>query len=140
MAIIRDTKDLGAFVRRIRKARGYTQAQLAELAGVGVVYVSHLENGKETAEVGKALHLLQLLSVDLRAIDRQNPNEDALDSDGSTNEQTMQGMPSIPSKDKIPALPALLGAEGKAHITAADQAFWYHPKKHESPGSLREDA
>ncbi len=75
MALIRNTKDLGAYIRRIRRARGFSQVELAELAGVGVVYVSNLERGKDTAEIGKALHLLQLLSVDLEATDRQSASE-----------------------------------------------------------------
>lgn len=77
MPLIHDAKDFGAYLRRMRKERGYTQAELAELAGVGVVYISQLENGKETAEIGKALQLLELLSVDLMATDRQSETTEA---------------------------------------------------------------
>ncbi|HLQ38527.1 MAG TPA: helix-turn-helix transcriptional regulator [Planctomycetota bacterium] len=37
---------IGTFVRARRKAAGLTQLQLAELAGVGLRFVSELERGK----------------------------------------------------------------------------------------------
>jgi hypothetical protein len=40
------------------------------MVGVGVTYLSHLENGKETAEMGKALRLLQMLGVDFYVKER----------------------------------------------------------------------
>lgn len=81
MAVVRDAGDLGRVVREARKARGMTQAELAELAGVGVVYVGNLERGKETAELGKALRILRLLSVDLEATPRGG--SDHRDRDGA---------------------------------------------------------
>ena len=63
-------EEFGAILRRERKRRGYTQAELAEFAGVGVSYVINLEHGKQTAEIGKAFHLAALLSIDLFADER----------------------------------------------------------------------
>lgn len=70
MERIRTTEDLGAAIRAARKRQGYTQVELAEIAGVGVTYVRNLERGKKTAEIGKALHLVELLSISLYAEDR----------------------------------------------------------------------
>ena len=70
MRRIRTTEDLGSLLREARKAQGYTQADLAEAAGVGVSYVINIEHGKPTAEIGKALHLVELLSIDLFARER----------------------------------------------------------------------
>lgn len=67
MERIRTTADLGRFIREERRRQGYTQAELAEVAGVGVTYVINLEHGKQTSEIGKALHLVELLSIDLVA-------------------------------------------------------------------------
>ena len=72
MRRIRTTEDLGSLLREARKAQGYTQADLAEAAGVGVSYVINIEHGKPTAEIGKALHLVELLSIDLFARERGN--------------------------------------------------------------------
>lgn len=67
---ILDTADFGAAVRKRRKELGYTQAELAGYCGCSTVYLSNLENGKETAEIGKALLIVSKLGVDLVAMKR----------------------------------------------------------------------
>jgi len=57
--------DLGARIRSRRKQVGLNQQQLADEAGVGLVFVSQIENGKETAEVGLVLKLLAALGLDI---------------------------------------------------------------------------
>lgn len=65
--IIRNARDLGSLISAERKRQGLTQADLAGYAGVGVTFLSQLENGKGTAEVDKALMLLATLGIDLVA-------------------------------------------------------------------------
>lgn len=48
----------------------YTQAQIADTAGVSLAYLIHLEKEKETAEIGKALRIASLLSMDIIAKER----------------------------------------------------------------------
>ena len=60
-------EELGIIVRDERKRKGYTQTKLARYAGVGINFVSNLENGKETSELGKALRVAQTLGLDLHA-------------------------------------------------------------------------
>ena len=36
-----------------RKARGLAQTQLAGLSGIGITFLSNLENGKQTAKLDK---------------------------------------------------------------------------------------
>ena len=62
---ITSTMEFGRTIRNKRKKRGYTQAQLSEYTGFSTSFISDLENGKETVELGKALFLLQLLGLDL---------------------------------------------------------------------------
>lgn len=62
---ITSTMEFGRALRNKRKKLGYTQAQLSEYTGFSTSFISDLENGKETAELGKALFLLQLLGLDL---------------------------------------------------------------------------
>lgn len=64
MRKITTTADIGRAIRMERKAQGFTQIQLAELCGVGLTYLSNLENGKETAEIGKALRVARMLGFD----------------------------------------------------------------------------
>ena len=62
---IRDIAELGATIRRGRKAQGLTQQQFADIAGVGVRFLSEVERGKETAEVGLVLHVVELAGFEL---------------------------------------------------------------------------
>ncbi len=52
-------------MRLHRKSRGWTLQQLAGFANVSMRFLSELERGKETAEIGKALHALCLLGLDV---------------------------------------------------------------------------
>ncbi len=67
---IRDSARAGRIVREERKRKGYTQSKLARFSGVGINFVSNLENGKETSELGKTLRVLQTLGMDLSADSR----------------------------------------------------------------------
>ena len=57
--------DLARCIRARRKEQGATQADFAALCGVGVRFISDLENGKPTAQLGKVLHVLKCLGLDI---------------------------------------------------------------------------
>lgn len=59
------TQAIGGLIRRARKQQGLSQTELAGLANVGITFVSQLENGKETAEIGKVITVLATLGIDL---------------------------------------------------------------------------
>lgn len=59
--------DLGQLVRAYRCEQDATQTELAAFAGVGVRFISELENGKPTVELGKVLKVLTTLGLELRA-------------------------------------------------------------------------
>ena len=42
-----------------------TQAYIAEFTGLSASFISNVENGKESAELGKVIMLLNLLSLDI---------------------------------------------------------------------------
>ena len=50
--------DLGMAVRDDRMRRHMTQTEFATLCGVGQDYISELENGKATMEIGKVLNIV----------------------------------------------------------------------------------
>ena len=52
------TADIGKLVRKERRRQGATQAELAGMSNVGITFISQLENGKETAEIGKVINVL----------------------------------------------------------------------------------
>lgn len=62
---ILDTSTLGALIRNARKEQGLTQTDVATVCGVGVRYVVDLENGKPTCQIGKAIHIINMLGLDL---------------------------------------------------------------------------
>ena len=62
---ISTAEDLGRCVRSQRKSQGATQAEFASLCGVGVRFISELENGKPTMELGKVLQVLQCLGLEV---------------------------------------------------------------------------
>ncbi|MBQ5952404.1 MAG: helix-turn-helix domain-containing protein [Lachnospiraceae bacterium] len=66
--------DAGAFgkiLRNRRKELGYTQSYVSQVTGMSVSFLSDLENGKETAELGKALYLAGLLGLDVDLKERE---------------------------------------------------------------------
>ena len=62
---IHTAEQIGALVRQHRKDQKLTQKELAGLSGVGVRFISELERGKESCELGKTLHILAMLGIPL---------------------------------------------------------------------------
>lgn len=60
---INNVSELGKLIKDTRKSQGLTQADLAISANVGVRFIVDLENGKETAQIGKILQVCQMLGV-----------------------------------------------------------------------------
>ena len=57
--------EIGAAVRRARKAQNLKQKEAAGLLGVGERFLSELERGKNTLEIGKVLLVLRGLHITL---------------------------------------------------------------------------
>ncbi len=60
-----DSKALGEAIRKRRKELGYTQAYLSGFTGFSISFISDLERGKATAEIGKTIDLINLLGLNL---------------------------------------------------------------------------
>jgi y4mF family transcriptional regulator len=60
---IMDTQDLGRYIRDRRQQLHLTQAQLAARAKVSRRWLSDLEGGKETADIGLVLRTFHSLGV-----------------------------------------------------------------------------
>jgi y4mF family transcriptional regulator len=63
--LVMSTKELGELLRKKRKDQGLTQARVAEHCGLSPRFISEVERGKASAEIGKVLYLLATLGVDL---------------------------------------------------------------------------
>jgi y4mF family transcriptional regulator len=60
-----DLASLAALVRSTRIALGKSQAEFSALCGVGRRFLSELENGKPTLEIGKVMQVLAAAGIDL---------------------------------------------------------------------------
>jgi len=78
--MVTDVKALGAAVRTHRTSRGWTQAELADHAGVSRRFVSELEAGLRTgAELSRVFAVLRALHLAVTLVDRGSGSfDDAL--------------------------------------------------------------
>lgn len=54
-----DSKSIGELIKTVRKKQGFTQAEAAGYLNVGIRFLSELENGKPTVQLGKVLQVLE---------------------------------------------------------------------------------
>ena len=64
---VSSTRDIGLLVRARRTEKGWTQADLARNVGTTQRWISEIENGKATAEIGMVLQTLAMLGIRLEA-------------------------------------------------------------------------
>ncbi|MEA3267347.1 MAG: helix-turn-helix domain-containing protein [Candidatus Fermentibacteria bacterium] len=62
---VTSVKEFGEKIRLKRKMLGLTIKRVAGLSGIGPRYLSELERGKSTIEMGKALHVANSLGLEL---------------------------------------------------------------------------
>jgi y4mF family transcriptional regulator len=62
-----DAAELGTLIRAARLAQGLTRDELANATGLSAKFISQVEAGKPTAQIGKILQLLSELGVTLHA-------------------------------------------------------------------------
>ena len=57
--------DFGKAICSRRKELGYTQKYISEITGISASFLSDLENGKTTVELGKAMMIASLLGLNM---------------------------------------------------------------------------
>ncbi|MDD7612128.1 MAG: helix-turn-helix domain-containing protein [Spirochaetales bacterium] len=62
---ITDAASLGNAIRLRRKELKYTQGYISEITGLSISFLSDLENGKLTCEIGKTIEVINLLGLDI---------------------------------------------------------------------------
>ena len=65
MMQVNDSISLGQAIRNRRKELSYTQKFISEITGFSMSFLSDLENGKTTCEIGKTLHIMNMLGLTL---------------------------------------------------------------------------
>ncbi|MBN1957416.1 MAG: helix-turn-helix transcriptional regulator [Desulfuromonadales bacterium] len=69
---ISSVADIGRLVRLKRKQLGVLQEDAAGLSAVGTKFLSQLENGKESAEIGLVLQVLKSMGLEVYIYPRGN--------------------------------------------------------------------
>ena len=64
---IASAEDIGRIIRQKRKEDGLTLEEAAAVCGVSYVFLSALENGKETVRLNKVLQVTRCLGIELEA-------------------------------------------------------------------------
>lgn len=65
--VVGNMAELGDLVRASRLAQGLTRDDVAMATGLSPKFITHIEAGKPTAQIGKVLHLLSELGITLKA-------------------------------------------------------------------------
>ena len=65
MTKVENPREIGHLIRQRRKEAGLTLQDAAGIAGVGVRFLSELERGKATLQIGLAMEVLQLFGLEL---------------------------------------------------------------------------
>lgn len=63
MTTIQNVRELGALIRRTRRSQGMRLQDLAGACGTSIRFLSEVERGKATAQIGRVLHVLRMLGL-----------------------------------------------------------------------------
>lgn len=73
--LARTSKQIGAIIQRTRKARGWTQMQLAERAGLRQATISLIESGDRPAKLDTIFAVLAALDLEFRVEPRSKGSD-----------------------------------------------------------------
>lgn len=76
----RNSNQIGVIIRRERRARGLTQAQLGDLIGRRQATISKLEKGDAGIQLGTLFDVLAALRLDVRIVSRTAGSQDSIES------------------------------------------------------------
>lgn len=62
---VNNANDLGEIIRNFRKSQQVTLDKISGITNIGMRFLSELERGKETAELGKALTVINKLGLEV---------------------------------------------------------------------------
>ena len=79
MRHIQTSRAFGAAIRGARKDQGLSQTELARRAGVGRPWLSELETGKRTVELGRVLLVLAALDLAIDLVRAPRPGSSDID-------------------------------------------------------------
>jgi transcriptional regulator with XRE-family HTH domain len=72
--VINYAKDFGKTVAGVRRARGLTQGELAELTGIDRTYLAKLESGSGTVELQRLVLALRRMGAEVFVTFQERPD------------------------------------------------------------------
>lgn len=124
---IKNTAHIGKAIKLTRLGQGLDQLAAAGLAGAGQSFLSHLENGKDTAQIGKVLEVLTSLGirVELTLPDEVvNYIDTHLPADAEESNKHSQHLTASTTRrrksDRTPFTPLISQSGNKPSVTALD--------------------
>ena len=106
-------KDFGELIRGFRKERGWTQARLAERAGLLPKTVSAIETGNGQVLLANVMRCLAALDLDLSLDSRSRPERPPADETAGSPSPTRQARKSSRSSPADRTTPATRALEEK---------------------------
>lgn len=58
-------QQLGQLIKSERQSKNLTQTELGDISETSINFISQIESGKSTAQIGKVLRVLQVLGIEL---------------------------------------------------------------------------
>lgn len=95
---IRTARDIGILIKEARTRRGLSQAALAKMINTTQTWVSWIENGKPSAEIGNVLLALTTLGVELDFQILSAPSSAAVHQHSADERHVDDGDDEIPYK------------------------------------------
>ena len=68
---INSVEKISEVIKNRRIKLGLTQSETAEMCNVGNRFFSELENSKPTLQISKVLHCMEMLGINIYAINRE---------------------------------------------------------------------
>lgn len=122
---VKSVAEIGQVIRITRISQDLDQLTAAQLSNAGQSFLSHLENGKETAQIGKVLQVLESLGIGVELT--LPPDVEALLAKHHKSEKNNNINSNFSSTDVQPGDPSLISR--KFFLSESDGKLWRNSPK-----------
>lgn len=121
---INNTAQIGKAIKLTRLGQGLDQFATAGLSGTGQSFLSHLENGKDTAQIGKVLQVLTTLGIRLELTLPPEVADYIAQHQQTDNKPDIKVKPAVGETTPSYKVPTVLGSDPYAlPVQDADKLF-----------------
>ncbi|MCR8921307.1 diguanylate cyclase [Dasania sp. GY-MA-18] len=121
--------EFGAKIQAFRKAKKLTQAEVSQLCGVGTRFLSELENGKSTVEMGKVLQVIHALDLEFNLSDSPKRKQQQREKQQSEVLKRLSQHPDIKSGNTQQGIPLITEALAEVLATEHNGVWFFNQEK-----------